>query len=498
VFDQRKLDFAAPANHQPKMTKPMNSISRPLVVDLDGTLLRSDMLVESAFAFLRHHPSRVLAPALWLRGGKANLKAKIAEAVSIDVATLPYNAKVINFLAQEKANGRTLILATATHHTYANAIAKHLGLFDEVLASDATTNLSASTKRNVLVSRFGEQGFDYIGNSHDDLKVWESANQSLLVDPEFGVEAAANRLGNVTQVISRPDSPGRAWVRQLRLHQWAKNALLLVPLFASHRAGEVHLLIAAMIAFLTFGLCASSVYLLNDLLDLEDDRQHPKKRFRPLAAGAVPIKTALLVFPGLLLAAFATSMWLLPWQFTATLACYYALTLAYSMFFKRVMTVDVIVLAMLYTMRIIAGTFAFGVSLTFWMLAFSMFLFLSLALVKRYAELRNSRIQGKTDAAPGRGYNPGDLEMISSLGAASGYLAVLVLALYIQDQHTAAQYRRPQVIWLACPLLLYWITRTWMIVHRGWMHEDPVVFAMKDRNSILTGVLFAAVFWLAV
>jgi len=474
------------------------SKTRPLVIDLDGTLLQSDMLIESAFAYLRHNPSRVLAPVTWLLDGKANLKSKFATAVSIDVAKLPYNTKVIAFLEIEKVAGRTLILATASHQIYAEAIATHLGLFDHVLASDSGTNLSASTKRDVLVTKFGEKGFDYMGNSHDDLKVWASAHESYLVDPELGVEAAANRLGNVKAVISHPDRPWRAWMKQLRLHQWAKNVLLFVPLLASHRAGELHLLMAGLIAFLVFGLCASSVYLLNDLLDLDDDRRHPKKRLRPLASGAVPIKTVLLVFPALLLMAFATSSWLLPWKFTLALACYYALTLAYSLVLKRIMTVDVIALAILYTVRIIAGTLAFGVSLTFWMLAFSMFLFLSLALVKRYAELRESYIQGKTEAAPGRGYSPSDLGMISSLGAASGYLAVMVLALYIQDQHTVSQYHRPQVIWLACPLMLYWITRTWMIAHRGWMHEDPVVFAMKDRNSILTGVLFAAVFWFAL
>lgn len=472
--------------------------THPLVVDLDGTLLRSDVLIESAFAYLRHDPFKVLAPATWLLGGKANLKAKLAESVSLNVATLPYNTKVITFLEQEKAAGRTLILATASHQIYADAIAAHLGFFDTVLASDSGTNLSARKKRDVLVKQFGEKGFDYIGNSHDDLSVWAAAHQAYLVDPEFGVEAAAQRLGNMKAVISRPTHHWRAWMKQLRLHQWAKNALLFVPLLASHRAGEINLLMAGLIAFLAFGLCASSVYLLNDLLDLEDDRQHAKKRLRPLAAGAVPIKTALLVFPGLLLAAFVISVWLLPWQFTFALASYYALTLAYSLVLKRIMTVDVIALAMLYTVRIIAGTLAFGVSLTFWMLAFSMFLFLSLALVKRYAELREAHAQGKTESTPGRGYSPSDLGMISSLGAASGYLAVMVLALYIQDQQTVSQYHRPQVIWLACPLLLYWITRTWMIAHRGWMHEDPVVFAMKDRNSILTGVLFAAVFWFAL
>lgn len=470
---------------------------RPLIVDLDGTLLRSDMLVESAFAFLRHSPYRALAPFGWLQAGKANLKAKLAAEVTLDVTSLPYDQQVINFLQQEKANGRSLVLATASHQDYAEAIAAHLGLFDRVLATHGTTNLSASTKRNVLVEEYGEKGFDYIGNSKDDLKVWASAHRAHLANPEIGVEAAAEKLGNVEQVIRTPSNAWRAWMKQLRLHQWAKNALIFVPLLASHQIGNVELLFNGLMAFLMFGLCASSVYLLNDLLDLEDDRKHSKKRFRPLASGAVPIKSALIAFPVLLLAAFAGSALLLPWKFTLALAAYYALTLAYSLLLKRIMTVDVIALAMLYTVRIVAGTFAFGVVLTFWMLAFSMFLFLSLALVKRYAELRESRSKGQTELTRGRGYFPADLEMISSLGAASGYLSVMVLALYIQDQNTLALYRHPQVIWLACPLLLYWITRTWMIAHRGWMHEDPVVFAMKDRNSLILGVLFAAVFWFA-
>lgn len=471
--------------------------NRPLVVDLDGTLLRSDMLVESAFSFLRQHPFRALAPLSWLFSGKANLKAKLAAAVSLDVTTLPYDRQTIAFLEREKANGRTLVLATASHQKYADMIAAHLGLFDRVLATHGNTNLSARTKRDVLVREYGEKGFDYVGNSRDDIKVWASAHRAYLVNPEIGVEAAATRLGNMEQVIRTPAHPWQDWVKQLRLHQWAKNALLFVPLLASHRIGEVELLVSGLLAFLVFGLCASSVYLLNDLLDLEDDRQHSKKRYRPLASGAVSIKAALVAFPTLLIFAFAGAAWLLPLKFMLALAFYYMLTLAYSLLLKRIMTVDVITLAMLYTVRIVAGTLAFNIPLTFWMLAFSIFLFLSLAFVKRYAELRESRSKGMTELTRGRGYYPTDLEMISSLGAASGYLAVMVLALYIQDQSTLALYRYPQVIWLACPLLLYWITRTWMIAHRGWMHDDPVVFAMKDRNSLLVGVLFAAVFWFA-
>jgi 4-hydroxybenzoate polyprenyltransferase len=433
----------------------------------------------------------------WLQAGKAHLKAQLAAEVSLDVTALPYDKQVIAFIEQEKASGRSLVLATASHQDYAEAIATHLGLFDRVLATHGDINLSARTKRDVLVREYGEKGFDYLGNSKDDLQVWTSAHRAYLANPEVGVEAAAAHLGNVEHIIRSSDSPWRAWAKQLRLHQWAKNALLFVPLLASHKVGEIDLLFSGLIAFLMFGLCASSVYLLNDLLDLEDDRQHAKKRFRPLASGAVSIKTALIVFPALLLTAFAGSALLLPWKFTLALAGYYALTLAYSLVLKRIMTVDVITLAMLYTVRIVAGTFAFDVILTFWMLAFSMFLFLSLALVKRYAELRDLREKGGTELTRGRGYFPADLEMIASLGAASGYLAVMVLALYIQDQNTLVLYRYPQVIWLACPLLLYWITRTWMVAHRGWMHDDPVVFAMKDRNSLITGVLFAAVFWFA-
>jgi len=290
----------------------------------------------------------------------------------------------------------------------------------------------------------------------------------------------------------------QVWAKQLRLHQWVKNLLLFIPLLAAHKVGEFSLLILGLLAFLLFSLCASSVYLTNDLLDLEDDRQHPDKCLRPLASGVLSKKSVSIIFPILLFTAFAGSAWTMPWKFTLAMLCYYLLTLAYSLVLKRIMAMDVVVLAMLYTTRIAAGTFVFDITLTFWMLAFSMFLFLSLALVKRYAELRESHSRGETERTRGRGYYPSDAEMVSSLGAASGYLAVMVLALYIQDQNTLALYRHPQIIWLACPLLLYWISRTWMITHRGWMHEDPVVFAMKDPVSLILCVIFAVVFWLAI
>jgi 4-hydroxybenzoate polyprenyltransferase/phosphoserine phosphatase len=470
--------------------------SFPLVVDLDGTLVRSDLLLESALLFIRAHPWSFLRLLLWLLQGKAYLKAQLAIAVKIEVATLPYETKVINLIHAEKAKGRTIILATASHKVYADAIAAHLGLFDQVMATEGELNLSAGKKRDRLLASYGNAGFDYAGNSKDDLLVWRVARYAYVVNPEIGVLARAKKQGNVQELIVTQQPTFNAWLKACRIHQWMKNLLVFVPLVASHQLGRTELLLEVL-AFVFFCLCASSVYLLNDLLDLEDDRHHASKRRRPFAAGSLPIKSGVVVFPLLLLAAFTGSWIWLPWQFVAVLATYYALTLAYSMLLKRLMAVDAITLACLYTLRIIAGTVVFNGNLTFWLLAFSMFIFLSLALIKRYTELRAARVQGKTVKARGRGYYPGDLEMLSSLGAAAGYLSVLVLAMYIQDHNTMVLYRHPQVIWLACPLLLFWTTRVWLLAHRGQIHDDPVIFALKDRVSLSIGCLMAVVFWLA-
>lgn len=469
----------------------------PLVIDLDGTLIHSDLLLESGLSFVKRQPLRLLAPLRWLANGKANLKSRLAEHAPLDVSVLPYNDAVLNLIRSEKERGRRIVLATASHRSYAEKVATHLGLFDQVLASDERINLSAQRKRDALVAEFGERGFDYAGNSSDDLPVWQAARRAYVVNSNGKISRRAHKLGNVEQEIRQEVRTARVWLKALRIHQWAKNALVFVPLLASHRLLEVPLLLNGLLAFLFFGLCASSVYVLNDLLDLEDDRHHASKCRRPFASGALSIKSGLLVFPVLLAAGFSGALLFLPWKFSLALATYYLLTVAYSFWLKRLMTVDVIVLAMLYTSRIVAGTFAFGVKLTFWMLAFSMFIFLSLALVKRYAELRDARSKGKPQKARGRGYHTDDLEMISSLGAASGYLSVMVLALYIQDPSTAAMYHYPQVIWLACPLLLFWVTRAWMLTHRGQMHDDPVVFAIKDRTSLLVGACFALIFWVA-
>jgi 4-hydroxybenzoate polyprenyltransferase/phosphoserine phosphatase len=470
----------------------------PLVIDLDGTLIRSDILVESGFAFLKQNPLHLFRMVNWLIISKARLKRELAEKIDLDVTTLPYVPEVLEFIKEEKSKGRKIVLATASHMIYARKIADHLELFDDVIATEVDVNLTSIQKAERLVSLYGKKGFDYAGNSMDDIAVWPFAKEAILVNPETGVLGKAKQIGNISKIIDAKLPLAKTLLKAFRIHQWAKNALIFVPLLASHQISNLDKIADGIIAFILFGLCASSVYLLNDLLDIQDDRHHQTKRKRPFASGALSIKTGVLLFPFLLVGSFAGAYLLLPLHFLLALAVYYVLTVLYSFSLKRIVVVDVITLAILYTMRMIAGTFAFEVSLTFWMLAFSMFIFLSLALVKRYTELAEARSAGNLEKARGRGYYPDDLEMISSLGAAAGYISVMVLALYIQDTSTISLYTRPQLIWLACPILLFWMSRVWLLAHRGQMHDDPVVFAIKDKVSIVVGLLFGLIFWLAV
>lgn len=470
----------------------------PLVIDLDGTLLNSDLLLESGLTFFRSRPLHFLLPLKWLASGKAHLKEQLANATPLDIAHLPYNSEVIRFIQEERSKGRQIILATASHKSYADQIASHLNLFDKIYATEGQMNLSSFAKRDLLVHEYGKQGFDYAGNSHDDLPIFAAARFAYLVNPEHGVQTKADANGNLERVLRESSPSFKIWAKALRLHQWLKNLLIFVPLLASHQVTNPALILSCLFAFLLFGLCASSIYLLNDLLDLADDRHHRTKCHRPFASGQLSIKSGLLAVPTLLFLAFSNALYFLPLKFLLALGAYFALTLIYSFIFKRRMIADVIALAMLYTLRLIAGVFVCGLTLTFWMLAFSMFIFLSLAFVKRYTELlREPQTKDKMEKTRGRGYCPDDLQMVASLGAVSGYLSVMVLALYIQDQTIISLYKHPKMIWLACPLLLYWISRTWLLTHRGQMHDDPIVFAMKDKISLLIATLFGVIFWLA-
>jgi len=473
-------------------------MNRNLVVDLDGTLIYTDMLMENIFLFLRHNPFRVFEMLFWLFCGKANFKIKLADAVMPEVKDLPYNHKLIDWLWQQRNSNARLVLATASDKRIAERIADHTGLFDEVMGTETETiNLSSHRKRAALVERFGEQGFEYVGNSMADLAVWQSAAVIHVVNPEHGVIIKARKLGSIGIVFDGHSGYFITLLKALRVHQWVKNTLVFIPLLASHRIFELPLLWNGLLAFIAFGACASSVYLLNDLLDLPDDRQHPTKYNRPLAAGRLPILHALFLIPGLLAAAIALALWQLPGQFAAVLVAYFLLTLAYSLWLKRAVMLDVVTLAMLYTVRVIAGAAAMSLTATFWILAFCMFIFLSLAFVKRYTELHDARQKGIKDKSAGRGYYPGDFELLASLGGASGYLSVLVLALYINEAASATLYRSPEWMWAACPLLLFWLSRVWLLAHRGQMHDDPIVFALRDSVSRWTGFGLLVVFALA-
>jgi len=469
---------------------------RIIVVDLDGTLFLSDMLVENLFLFLRQYPLRIFEVIVWLFKGKAYFKRCLADAVVPDVSQVPYNKDLVEWLKQRRADGAILILATASDLRIAKKVAEHLKFFDEVLGTESN-NLSSSNKREVLVQRYGERGYEYVGNSSADLAVWKSASTIHVANPDRGVLTTARQIGQVEMVFENRLPYFRTLVEALRIHQWAKNLLLFVPLLASHRVMEIPLLWRGLMAFIVFGSCASSAYLLNDLLDLPDDRLHYSKCSRPLAAGNLPILHALFLMPVLVFSAFIVALWLLPVWFAGVLAAYYILTLLYSLWLKRVVMLDVVTLAMLYTIRVVAGAAAMLLAVTFWILAFCMFIFLSLAFLKRYTELRDARQKGKKDKSAGRGYYPADFELLASLGGASGYISVLVMALYINETASGTLYRSQEWMWAACPLLLFWLSRIWLLAHRGQMHEDPIVFALRDRVSRWVGVAFVTVFVLA-
>ena len=462
-----------------------------LVVDLDGTLIKTDLLVEATLNLLKRSPFSLPLLALWLTKGKANLKEKLAERVEIDAPSLPYNEEFLTFLRNERASGRSIWLATASPRTFAERIANHLGIFDRVLATDNGKNLSGQSKLDALVSDLGRHEFLYAGNALADLKIWPKATRAVVVNPERGVEKAVARLCTVEKVFPREKPTVVTYLRAARIYQWLKNLLIFMPLLLAHRVSELPLLMNCVIAFFAFSLTASSAYVLNDLLDVTADRQHPRKRNRPFASGALPIVTGAWLELGLLLGAtlFAS---LLHWPFALVLVVYYAGTLAYSFKLKNHAMVDVMTLAGLYTLRVIAGLAAIATAWSFWLLAFSIFMFLSLALVKRYSELKVMQREGK-EQAPGRGYQVDDLTILCSAGIASGYIAALVLALYVNSPEVLHLYRMPEAIWLLCCLLLYWVSRMWMITHRGDMHDDPILFALQDKPSLIIGALAAGI-----
>jgi len=451
----------------------------PLCVDLDGTLLRIDTLHESAFAAAFDDWRVLFRLPGWLAEGKAKLKAELAGRWRFDPATLPYNADLLEYIRAQREAGRHLVLFTAADRSIAEQVAEHLGLFDEVIASDGQTNLRGGSKAEALRQRFGAGGFVYAGNDSTDFPVWDSASEAVVVNAPGSVLRAARSRYQVAATVDDRGSTIRALVRAMRPYQWVKNLLCFVPAVA---AGDfsAHGWLTALGIAAAFSLVASGIYILNDISDLAADRAHPRKSRRPFANGSAPIAAGLTLIPVMLLAGAVLGAVTNGWP---ALVVYLAVNLSYNFWFKEKRLIDVFALAALYTLRLFGGSLAGGYGMSLWLLAFSSFLFLSLAVIKRVSELR--RLRGSTSAsrAPRRGYTIEDIAILEMFGVAASFTSALVLSLYVQSDTASSNYGNPAMLWGSIPLLLFWQRRLWLSTSRGQMHDDPILFAVRDRVS---------------
>jgi len=452
-----------------------------LCVDLTSALLRTDLRLEAVLSLIRADPATALLLPYWLAVGSDRIAKEASRRTPFDPAVLAYAPGIVAFLKQEKARGRPIELVSTADPDHTHAIADHLGLFDAVVIVDATSARTAEQTWQQLSARHGHGNFDYLASSHD-------------------IRSSTPEIGRVSRLTSaRPLLT--AYIEALRPHQWSKNLLVFVPLLLAHRIDEPLAWIQSIAALIAFCLSASAIYLMNDLIDTPSDIRHPTKRNRPIASGRVDRRVVLILIPSLILAAIGIAA-AASRELFAVILVYLALTTAYSLVIKRKMLWDVFTLAALYTLRIIGGAVAIDKSLSFWLLAFSVFTFLSLALVKRFVELAalvetTGEQQGRLAA---RGYRVCDIETLHQVGIASCFSGVMVFALYIDSTSVQGLYRTPELLWLVCPALLYLLLRFWMLARRNEMHDDPVVFALGDLRSqaVLAGVVAAMIgakFW---
>ncbi|MFC0408653.1 UbiA family prenyltransferase [Roseomonas elaeocarpi] len=466
---------------------------RPIVVDLDDTLLRTDTLLEVVLLMLRQRPWTLVLLPFWLLGGKAHLKRRIMEHVEADLSTLPVNEPLLRWLREQHAAGVPLHLFSAADERIVRPLARHFGIFGYARGSDGTVNLSGARKLEAIRALVGER-FAYVGDHLKDVVIWQACGAAVPVGDVARLRRAMGPGVEVVAVFEAPSPGPRTWIKALRLHQWAKNALLFVAaLLGGNVLGDLPL---SALGFLSFGLLASATYLVNDMLDLAADRAHRSKRFRPLASGALPLRQGVVAVPVLLILAGLPMLWM-PVAFAEVALLYVAVTLAYSFHVKRVLMLDVITLAGLFTVRILAGIAALHHPVTPWLLAFSMFFFLSLACVKRHSECLVMAAEGTT-SAPGRAYRPGDAPWLMAMGAASGFSAMSTFFIFLVGFGSPILlYPHPRWMWLVCIILGYWICRTWALATRGEMNDDPVLFAVRDPLSLVLAGLIGVLMLLA-
>jgi len=464
----------------------------PVYVDLDGTLIATDVLWESLCLLARRRPADLLRAPFWFLRGRAVLKRELARRVEPDVGRLPYRPEVLRYLQAQRGAGRRTILATASDDRFAQAGAEHTGLFDDAFGSDGERNLKSEEKLAAIRAREGDEAFEYVGDSAADLAIWQASSAATLVAPSPATVRRANGLGVPTSILAARTASWRAALKALRPYQWVKNALLFVPLILAHTLGDAERWLGTALAFVCFSCVASATYIWNDLLDIEADRQHPRKRHRPFAAATLSIPTGFGLSLALLLGGLGASAAFAPAPVTGMVLTYLLLTTSYSFYFKEQLFIDVLILAGLYTLRVLAGGVAAAVPVSPWLLAFSLFFFLSLAFAKRYAELLGAQASQR-ERLERRSYEVGDIGLVETLGATAGYLSVLVLALYVNGAGQSGLYSDAGLLWAVCPIMLFWVTRIWFLARRGELQDDPVLFATTDPVSYLAGAALALV-----
>ena len=470
---------------------------RPLFIDLDGTLVSTDTLWESCLLYLKGNPLQFWKLIIWLFHGKAYFKEQVSLNVNLNTELLPYNDEVMQYISNAKAMDGDVYLITAANQKIADSVSKSLKIFAASVGSSSTINLRGKEKLQVIKDLIGENPFDYIGDSSADVVIWQKAHTAIISGDK---QKLANLLKkDKDKIIILPGgrtSLFKKWIKALRVHQWSKNMLLFLALFMSHRLLEMNLFFQVVIAFFSFSLSASAVYILNDLFDLEADRKHPSKKNRPFAAGYLSITNGVFAIPILLIISFVLAISFLPNTFTIILIIYLLTTTSYSLYLKEQLFLDVIILGALYTLRVLAGGLAIGIEVSTWLLGFSMFFFLSLAFMKRYTDLMLIKNNNQEEIF-GRGYSIMDLEIVQRTGITSGFASLLILVLYINSDQVVELYKQPALIWLTIPILLYWLMRMWLVAHRGNMTDDPIIFAIKDKSSYIMFLMIVIILFVA-
>jgi 4-hydroxybenzoate polyprenyltransferase/phosphoserine phosphatase len=467
----------------------------PLIVDLDGTLIHTDLGWESLFLAVRKKPWILFLLPFWILRGMAFIKARLSEIHPCDPTHLPYNQDVLNFLKTHRSRGQDLVLASGSDQKNVGLIAEHLGIFVAAWGSDGSTNLTGTRKLQKIRQFYADKNFDYIGNDHKDLNIFAATEKSYLVSSNERLIRRARATGDLEQVFADRKNQFRDWLRMLRPHQWVKNILVFVPLIAAHQVDALNLAGLSVIAFIGLSFIASGTYILNDLLDMESDRKNRTKKQRPITSGRITVPCALVTSIALISIGIFFGFYVNT-ALMAAFAVYLVTTLNYSLWIKRLVLIDVLVLSGLYTLRIFAGAEATGIPLSNWLLSFSLFLFTSLAFLKRYVELQDHG-QVSQEKISGRGYAPEDIETVRLLGIGCGLLSVIVLALYIDLREVSELYSKPKLLWFLCPLFLFWISHIWVAAGRGLVHQDPVLYAAKDRSTQIVALFFLFTVYLA-